>query len=586
MHIININQLAPNSLHESDYTRSPGSSGCQRILRFPARALFFSFFILILGCRSREPTTDQASTPVPGTPAPEGELYYSDVTSQAQIDFVHSFGDGELTNLLETIGSGAAFLDYDQDGFLDLYVVNGAYVEGLSTGDRPRGNPHNHLYRNRGNSTFEDRSDRAGVADPGHFGMGVAVADYDNDGYPDIYVCNFGPNVLYHNNGDGTFSDVSLKAGVAGDLCTVGAVWFDYDNDGLLDLYVGNYVEFDPEYDFYYAPDGFPGPLAYRGQPDVLFHNRGDGTFEDVTRDMGLYRPDGRMMGVAAADFDNDGFLDIYVANDAMENYLFQSQGGQGFKNIARAAGVAYSEMGDATAAMAVHFADYDNDGLLDIYVSDISFSSLYHNEGHGLFRDLSIQAGIAMVSGQYVGWGSGFFDHDNDGDLDIFQVNGDLKHLFGQEDQLFDNLGDGKFRDASIDRGRYFQEELIGRGACFGDYDNDGDIDAFIVNLNGPAVLLQNVGGNLNNWVSLRLVGTTSNRDGIGAKVRVVAGDLVQVAHKISSSGYLSQNDPRLHFGLGAASQADSIEIVWPSGKKQTLRNVPAGQFITATEP
>ncbi len=538
-----------------------------------------------LGCRATDQAKISKTPPEAQYRAAPGQIHFMDVTQDAGIDFVHSMGDDHLNNIMESVGSGAAFLDYDQDGQLDLYIVSGAYIEGFSEGKKSTGNEGNRLYRNRGDGRFEDVTGKAGVGDAKGYGIGVAIGDYDNDGDPDIYVSNYGKNVLYRNNGNGKFTNVTDDAGVGSALNSVEAVWFDYDNDGYLDLYVGNYLEYDPDYTFYYSPDGFPGPLAYSGQPDVLYHNNGDGTFKDVTRDLGLYRPEGRMMGVSAADFDNDGYVDIYVSNDAMENYLFHNQSGQGFKNIALSAGVAYSEMGDATAAMAVHFVDYDNDGLLDIYVSDISFSSLFHNEGHGLFRDLSIQSGIAMPSGQYVGWGSGFFDHDNDGDLDIFQVNSDVKHLYGQEDQLFDNLGDGKFRDASIERGQYFQEELIGRGACFGDYDNDGDIDAFIVNLNNPAILLQNVGGNENSWVNLRLVGTTSNRDGIGARIRVVSGDQVQVAHKMSSSGYLSQNDPRLHFGLGAASQADSIEIVWPSGRKQILVNVQAGQFVTVTE-
>lgn len=540
---------------------------------------------IALGCRA----TDQAKIPKTSPEAQylsaPGQIQFMDVTQDAGIDFVHSMGDDHLSNILESVGSGAAFFDYDQDGNLDLYIVSGAYIEGFSEGKKSTGNQGNRLYRNRGDGRFEDVTGKAGVGDAKGYGVGVTIGDYDNDGDPDIYVSNYGKNVLYRNNGNGKFTNVTDDAGVGGALNSVEAVWFDYDNDGYLDLYVGNYLEYDLDYTYFYSPDGFPGPLSYSGQPDVLYHNNGDGTFEDLTRDLGLYRPEGRMMGVSTADFDNDGYMDIYVSNDAMENYLFHNQGGQGFKNIALSAGVAYSEMGDATAAMAVHFVDYDNDGLLDIYVSDISFSSLFHNEGHGLFRDLSIQAGIAMLSGQYVGWGSGFFDHDNDGDLDIFQINSNAKHLYGQEDQLFDNLGDGKFRDASMDRGQYFQEELIGRGACFGDYDNDGDIDAFIVNLNTPAVLLQNVGGNKNSWVNLRLVGSTSNHDGVGARIRVVSGDQVQVAHKMSSSGYLSQNDPRLHFGLGTASQADSIEIIWPSGRKQILVNVPAGQFVTVTE-
>lgn len=291
-------------------------------------------------------------------------------------------------------------------------------------------------------------------------------------------------------------------------------------------------------------------------------------------------------MGVSAADYDDDGYVDIYVANDAMENYLFHNEGGQRFNELALPAGVAYNHAGDATSSMAVDFADYDGDGLMDLFVSDMSYSALYRNEGNGLFRDVTYQAGIAVASGQYVGWASAFIDYDNDGDVDIFKVNGDLQHLFGQEDQLFENLEGRRFRDVSVERGSYFREELVGRGAAFGDYDNDGDIDVFIVNLNDRGVLLRNEGGNKNNWLLIRLVGRSSNRDGVGARLRVVSGDMVQVAQKKNSTGYLSQNDPRLHFGLGENEIVDRIEIVWPSGKVQVLENVRAGQILTISEP
>ncbi|MFQ5690732.1 MAG: CRTAC1 family protein [Gemmatimonadota bacterium] len=526
-----------------------------------------------------------ASTPLPSfVPAEEG-LHFADVTQQAGIDFVYSIGDDSLSNLVESSGGGAAFLDYDQDGYLDLYVVNGAFIEGFSQGPRPKGSLRNRLYRNRGDGTFEDATDRAGTGDSG-YGMGVVVADYDNDGYPDIYVSNYGPNVLYHNNGDGTFSELTDRAGVGGAEASTGSVWLDYDNDGLLDLYVGNYIDFDPEYSYYYAPDGFPGPLAYRGQADVLYRNRGDGTFEDVTERVGVYRPEGRAMGVSAVDYDGDGYVDIYVANDAMQNYLFHNEGGQRFRDVALRAGVAYNHQGDATSTMAVDFADYDGDGLLDMYVSDLSFSALYRNEGMGLFVDRTYSAGIAAQAGQFVGWGVAFLDYDNDGDPDIFQVNGEADHLFGQEDQLFEDLGDGTFRDVSLERGRYFRNKLVGRGAAFGDYDNDGDVDVFIVNLNDRGVLLRNEGGSRNGWLLIRLVGRSSNRDGVGTRVTVVTGDRAQVAQKKSATGYLSQNDPRMHFGLGAATVVDRIEVRWPSGKLQLLEAVRARQILTITEP
>jgi hypothetical protein len=541
--------------------------------------------LLMAACRPDRPQEAVLLLLSPGDLPQEEGAYFVDVTRHVGIDFEHTLGDGHLSNIVETVGSGAAFLDYDQDGYLDLYVANGAFVDGVSTGERPKTARGNRLYRNREGRLFEDVTDGAGVADPGGYGMGVAVADYDNDGDPDLFVCNYGPNVLYRNNGDGTFSDVTARAGVAGNENTVGALWLDYDNDGLLDLYAGNYLAYDPEYTLYYAPDGFPPPMAYAGQPDVLYRNRGDGTFEDVTEPMGVRRPEGRMMGVGAADYDADGYVDLYVANDAMANYLFHNEAGRRFTEVGLRAGVAFSEGGEETSSMAVDFADYDGDGRLDLFVSDIHYSALYRNEGGGLFADVTVPAGIAAPSGQYDGWGASFLDYDNDGDVDIFKANGDMNHLFGQEDQLFENQGDGRFVDVSIDRGSYFLKEYVGRGAAFGDYDNDGDIDVFIVNLNAPPVLLRNESLDGHSWLAVQLVGTASNRDGVGARVAVTAGETVQVAQKKSASGYLSTNDPRLHFGLGKADGAERIEVTWPSGAVQVLENVRAGQVLTIHE-
>ena len=538
---------------------------------------------LFINCQS-EQTQERANAEKSPMP-PKGEQFFQDITEASGVDFKHSIGDGHLSNLVESVGGGAAFFDYDQDGFLDIYISNGNFLEKFSEGEKPKETLTNKLYKNLGDGTYSDLTKQAKVGDQG-FGMGVTIGDFNNDGYPDIYVSNYGPNILYRNNGDGTFSDISKKSGVAGEECSVGAVWLDYDNDGLLDLYVGNYIKYDPEYEYYYAPDGFPGPMAYDGQSDKLYRNLGKGEFEDVTQNMGVYNPDGRAMGVGVADYDADGFVDIFVANDHMVNFLYHNDGGNGFKDVGIMSGVAFNQVGEATISMSVDFSDYNNDGLIDLFVSDDGYCSLYQNQGNGIFSEKSYPAGIAMASGQHVGWASAFIDFDNDGDVDIFKINGELKHLYGQEDQLFENLDGEKFKDVSLDNGDYFHEEKVGRGACFGDYDNDGDIDVFIVNLNDYGVFLRNDKGNENNWILLKLVGEKSNRDGIGARIKIRADGKEQIAQKRSARGYLSQNDPRIHFGLGKAEIIEKIEIAWPSGIVQVIENVEPGQELLVKEP
>jgi enediyne biosynthesis protein E4 len=544
----------------------------------------FIFLLIISGCQSNNNSSKKQNSKL--TPPPATDDYFQEIGKEIGIDFVHSIGEKELNNIIESSGGGAAFLDYDQDGYIDLYVTSGTWIEGFCKEEKPEKMPHNHLYRNKGDGTFEDVTDKAGVG--GHcYSMGVTVGDYNNDGYPDLYLSNYGPNVLFKNNGNGTFSDVTKKANIAGGKeCSVGAVWFDYDNDGKLDLYVGNYLNFDPQYKYFYAPDGFPSPLAYDPQPDVLYHNNGDGTFEDVTKAMGINDRDGRAMGVGAVDYDDDGFMDIYVANDHSMNYLWHNNGGKGFTDVGIPSGTAFGQSGESAISMAVDFADYNGDGLMDIFVSDDKYCRLYENLGNGIFADKSYSSGIAMPAGQYVGWSSSFIDYNNDGAVDIYKTNGALKHLYGQEDQLFENIGDGKFKDVSTESGKYFLEELVGRGACFGDYDNDGDIDGYIVNLNDYGAFLRNNKGNRNNWVLLKLVGTTSNRDGIGARVKLTSGGKVQTDQKRSTSGYLSQNDPRMHFGLAKNTLIDKIEIKWPSGKLQILENIKVNQILTVKEP
>ncbi len=544
------------------------------------------FFLALSACQSN----NKPAVKSPESPAADlvtaTDDFFQEISRDIGLNFIHSFGAEDLTNIIESNGGGAVFLDYDQDGFIDIYACSGTWIEGFSKSEKPAELPGNHLYHNRGDGTFEDVTKKAGVGGP-WYSMGVSSSDFNNDGYPDLYLSNFGPNVLLKNNGNGSFSDITKHANVGGgNECSVGAVWFDYDNDSYTDLYVGNYLEFDPDYKYYYAPDGFPGPMAYDAQKDVLYHNNGDGTFEEVTVKMGITDIDGRSMGVGAADYDADGFVDVFVANDHTLNYLWHNDNGQRFTDRGTMSGTAFSQAGEATISMSVDFADYNGDGLLDLFVSDDTYCSLYENLGNGVFSDRGIASNISMAAAQFVGWSSSFVDYDNDGDVDIFKTNGALKHLYGHEDQMFQNEGGGKFRDNSLELGQYFHEEHVGRGACLGDYDNDGDFDIFIVNLNDRCVFLRNNKGNRNNWLLLKLTGTASNKDGIGARIKLTAGGKTQTAQKKNTTGYLSQNDPRVHFGLAKNEVAEWIEITWPSGKVQYLENIKANQILEITEP
>lgn len=552
------------------------------------RYYFLPFVLLFIltSCNLKDKSSPKTPIQTVNKPPTKNDDFFQEIGQEIGLNFVHSIGADQMKNIVESIGGGAAFLDFDQDGYIDIYTCSGTWIEGFSKNKKPKKLPENHLYHNQKDGTFEDVSEKAKVNGP-WYSMGITVGDYNNDGYPDIYVSNYGPNTLYKNNGNGTFTNVSQPAMVAGGKeCSVGATWLDFDNDGLLDLYVGNYLNFDPEYKYFYAPDGFPGPLAYDSQADILYHNNGDGTFEDVTKKMGIIDIDGRAMGVGAADYDDDGFVDIYVANDHTVNYLWHNDNGKGFTDRGTMSGTGFSQSGEATVSMSVDFADYNGDELLDMFISDDNYCSLYENLGNGLFSDKSYASGISVASGQFVGWSSSFLDYDNDGDVDIFKANGELKHLYGQEDQLFENIENGKFKDVSVDISQYFQEEYVGRGACLGDYDNDGDIDIYIVNLDSKSMLLRNNKGNQNNWLTLNLVGHASNKDGIGSRIKLVAGGKVQTAQKKSTTGYLSQNDSRIHFGLMKNDMVEKIEIKWPSGKLQVLENIKANQILTVEEP
>ncbi len=510
-----------------------------------------------------------------------------DITEAAGISWRHSIGDDSLSNIVESTGAGCAFLDYDGDGDLDLYLVNGRFHPELShaRGRRLAGRLTNALYRNNGDGTFTDVTKAAGVGDRG-YGMAAVAADYDNDGDTDLFVTNYGRDTLFRNDGDGTFSDVTDAAGVGDTRWTVGATFFDYDRDGRLDLFVGGYLLFDPDYRYYYAADAFPGPLSYPGQRDTLYRNLGDGTFEDVTKAAGLGSPDGRAMGIAACDIDNDGDEDLYVANDGMENYLYRNRGDGSFENVALDTGTAFGQNGEATSAMGPEFGDFDADGLIDIFVPDMGYGCLYRNTGKGWFEEKSARLGVAAVLGQYTSWSGNFLDIDNDGWLDIFVVNGDAHHLEPEEDTLLLNRGGAAFEDVSARTGSALRLKFVGRGSASGDFDNDGDLDLLVLNVNDRPRLLRNDLANSNHWLELRLIGTASNRDAVGARVRLTAGGRTQIRDVRTSSGYLSQSDPRLHFGLGPHAVVDRIEISWPSGTVQNLRKIAADRLLNITEP
>jgi hypothetical protein len=489
---------------------------------------------------------------------------------------------------LESTGAGAVWFDYNNDGLMDLYVVSGKpLAKGMHPyplRHLPQTPPHNHLFRNDGNGKFTDVTEQAGVGGD-LFSMAAIAADFDNDGNTDLLVTGYGRVILYRNKGDGTFEDVTDKAGLKIPGWSIGAAWLDYDRDGCVDLFVGRYVKFDPEYRSYYAADNYPGPLDYEPQSSVLLHNNCNGTFTDVSEKSGVGRSKGRAMGVTAADFDLDGYPDIYVANDKTENFLFHNQKDGTFKEIAESAGVAYGQSGENTSAMGPVFLDFDHDGRVDLWATDSKYNRLMRNTGKLKFEDVTERAGISQLAAQYVSWGTGAHDFDNDGRDDIFIAHGGLIHMIPQEHSVFRNLGDWKFEDVSLSAGPFFDVKSVGRGAAFADYDNDGRIDVFVVNLGGPAFLLHNVSPGANHWISVKLVGHKSNRDGIGAQVEVRAGSNRQQHERTAGSGYLSQDDPRVHFGLGTAAKIEKLTITWPSGTKQVLENLPVDRVITIEE-
>jgi hypothetical protein len=516
-------------------------------------------------------------------------IRFEDASDKAGINFTHSFGSRQLGSLLEGTGAGCVWFDYNNSGLPSLYVVNGRPLDDsmhpYPLKEKPVPPPHNHLYRNDGNGRFTDVTDKAGV-NPDMYSDAVAVADYDNDGNEDLLVTGYGKVILYRNDGNGHFTDVTEKAGIKVDGWAISSTWLDYDKDGCVDLFVGRYVKFDPKYRAYYAADNYPGPLDYEGQTNMLFHNNCDGTFTDVTEKSGISAYVGRTMGVTAADFDGDGWDDIYVANDRTENFLFHNKHDGTFEEIGNDSGTAFGQNGESTSSMGPVFADLEGRGVLDLWVTDGHYNRLLHNTGKLTFEDIGAETGVSQVNAQYVSWGTGIYDFDNDGLLDILIFHGGLIHLIPQEHTLFRGVGNGKFADVSREAGPVLSERTTARGACFADYDNDGKVDAFEVNLGGRGTLLHNVSTNTGHWVAVKLKGTKSNRDGIGARVEVFAAGKRWTSERVAGSGYLSQDDGRLHFGLGAANAIDKLIVHWPSGREQTLEKQSVDRVLTVEEP
>ena len=543
------------------------------------------------------PTSTQSS-PGPATPArPAGPIEFTDITAQAGIHFKHNTGAFGKKYLPETMGSGVCFIDYDNDGWQDILLVNSMDWPGHKTG-----NSYPALYHNNKDGTFTDVTRRAGLAVE-MYGLGCAVGDFDNDGYDDIYITTVGSNHLFRNLHNGKFADVTAKAGVADPGFSASAVWFDYDNDGKLDLFVTHYIEWSIDTDQYCSLDNknksYCTPQRFKGQSSTLFHNKGNGTFENVTKKAGLYDPTGKALGVALFDYDNDGWLDLFVSNDTEPNKLYHNNHDGTFTDVGVAAGLAYGEAGTARAGMGTDTADYDNSGWQSLVLGNFTNESmsLYHNDGSGLFTDEAPKTGIATMSNKSLTFGTFFFDYDLDGLPDILAVNGHVSDdisivqpnvKYAQPPHLFRNLGHNKFEEVTTKVGTALPRPIVGRGAAYADVDNDGDLDLVITANNGMARLLRNDNGNKNDVLRVKTVGTRSNRDGIGAKVTVTTANGTHLFGMVKTgSSYLSQSELPLTFGLGKpeAGKTVSLEIVWPSSHKDSVSNVKANQFITVQE-
>lgn len=530
-----------------------------------------------------------------GTQPQRRPHHFRDVTSQAGIHFRHTNAATGQKFLMETMAPGCAFFDFDGDGYVDIYFVNGDVLPGFKK-TQPLSNA---LYRNNRDGTFTDVTDAASVRGQ-EYGMGVVAGDYNNDGFQDLFVTNFQSCILYRNNGDGTFTDGTAEAGLNNRAWGTSAAFFDYDNDGYLDLFICNYVDFTLDHNVYCgSPErgrGYCSPENFSGVPCALFHNNGDGTFSNVTAQSGIGAYKCKALGVVTADFTGNGYQDIYVANDRIANLLFLNNGNGTFREVGTLAGAAYSADGRAQSGMGVATADYDGDGRLDVVVTNLSLEgySVFHNDGDSFFTDVSFPSGVGAPSVMLTGWGVSFFDYDNDGRDDLLAVNGHAMDnvseaspdiAYAQPTLLLRNVG-GRFKDVTSQHGEALAVPRASRGLAVGDYDNDGNLDLLICNCNGAPVLLKNDGNCANHWLKLQPVGRKSNRDGIGVKAWVTAGGVTQMKEITGGGSYLSSSDRRLHFGLGGSSVAESVVLLWPSGVKQQLENVRGDRVVKVEEP